>query len=906
MADETRSFLIQFMAETGSAVTAMNWLGRSMQQFPTHAVHAAAETQVAMAEVDTALREANVSASLLGDTFTSMGRDSTAMLQASAAAAKVGFKGRENLVAFSETARKFGFITKQSAAEAGQALSDLSIVMGYETPEQVEKLASGMTALSRRTNVTTSDLVALVKQTGQAAKAVGVTEAGVMGLAASLSQQGMSARAAAVPIGNMLKMMQYSPEIGDQMAVAMQMSGKRLDEFKKAVPDKKIEMFMQDLGKMSKIEAEYMLQGLGIASGMAATKMWQASKQAQNLGKYTNWVSEAMKENTALTKESDKILGTFTFQVKELWVQMKALFQMTGKMLLPIMTLLVQSLRGFLSVIMVIPKPILAFVAILSALGAVMLGGVWAANTKMVISLVDVVKGMGKAYIAVGGLSGMYKKLTYNAVAAAAAQRKAAGQSWSGLLSAGAKITTGKIVMPPIAPAAGAAGTATAAVGKGAATTGMFTAMSAAAAALGVSLATLLAIIVAVIALIVLMGVMIYKGLQMMKSADAQTRAFGATLLIATGPIGIFILGMMALAKPIKRFKDEIMKAVEPLIALFKKLAPIMYIIIGVFALLNPVILPIIALFAVLYVAMGIVVGMVEVMADALAWGLEPFIPVAEALGEIFTWVGEALGGVSGEGWGLWEILKWIGKVLGWIAFGPLALVLRMVGAFWSGIAMLITNIGEFGAIWADIWNWVAGVAIEVWKWIVKIFYGGVSLITRQMDWLKSVWRIVITAIWSGINRIISPLKSVASAFTGIWSAVRSVGKALTGSTPWHVRENMTREVIPALDKTRQAFDDIADSSFGVTQTAKIRRTAAGSTVAPMANVAAARATASAARPAAAAPEAGQNEIKVSVPVTLMLDGMVVGRAVAEQIVQINERLMNPPGYPLRGVEPAY
>jgi TP901 family phage tail tape measure protein len=887
------------MAETGDAVTAMNWLGRSMQQFPSYAVNAAAETQVAMAEVDTALREANVSASVLGDTFTAMGRDSTAMLMASAAAAKVGFEGKKDLVAFSEAARKFGFITKQSTDQAAQSLSDLSIVMGYKTPDQVERLASGMTALSRRTNVSTSDLVALVKQTGQAAKAVGVTEAGVMGLAASMSQQGLSARAAGVPISNLLNKMLYSVEVGEQLAAGVQMSGDRLKEFGEAVPDKKLEMFMQDLGKMDKINAERMLSEMSIASGQAATKMFQAAQQAQNLGKYTNWVSEAMKENTALTKESDKILGTFTFQVKELWTQTKALFQMTGKALLPVLTLLVQSLRGLLSIVMLIPRPILAAAAAFSALGASILMGTWAAQTKLVTSSVALISATLIQMKAVGGLTGAYNKLTSAQWAQSTAEMiQLRRKRLSILESAGRKYTPPKGLLP-MAP--GGANVMRSVVG----TSGATAMLTSAAAALGVSVAALLGIILAVVAAIALMGLMIYKGIQMMRSAEAQTRAFGAALIIATGPIGVMVLGLMAMAPIFKRTWDQMVAALQPLVDLGKKLMPIFYALGVVFAVLNPFVWVAVGLFAILYAGLAIIVGMAEAFGEVMLWAFEPFIPLAEELGVLLTWLGEAFGGVSEEGWGIWEVLKWIGKVLGYIVFGPFALLIKALAMVGDLIVLLVTDAALVGEALAWPFIWLGETVAEVWDGIVDYVKWSLAQIMKPMNGLGSIWSRIVSAMLSGLNKIMSPLRDVWSMFSGIAAAAASVWKSITGSSPWHIQESMTGEVIPALNKTRQAFDSIADASFGVMQTAQIRRTAAGPTIAPPTRTSVGAAAAPAARPPAPA-ETGPREIKISVPVTLVLDGMVVGRAVAEQIVQINERLMNAPGYPLRGVEPAY
>jgi len=902
VANENRTFLMQFMAETGSAVTAINWLGRAMQQFPSHAVSAAAETEVAMAELDSALRVANSSATDLSSSFAMMGRNATDMLGAAGAAAKIGIEGEENLTAFAEASRKFGFVTKTSAKDAGQALSDLSIVMGYKTAGDVEKLASGMTFLSRRTNVSTNDLRALMRETGRAAKEVGVTESAVLGFAASFSQQGMSARQAAGPLSAMFKRMQYEPLVFGQ---AMKLSAEEMDNFAKMTPNKQLEMFMQSLGKMSKTDAEFLLEGMQIASGKLATKMWQAGVQSKNFSKYIGWASEAIKENKALTEEASKVELTLTQQLKEMGYQLKAIFLTAGTLLLPVIKLIVMGLRGLLIVVQAIPSPILAAAAAFSALGAVMLGGVWAANTKMVAGLVDVIRAMGKAYIAVGGLSGMYKKLTFNAVKAAAAQKLAAGK-WSTLIGAGGKMSgAGQVVMPPIAPVLTGATTATGAVAKGAATTGLFTTLSAAAAALGVSVAALLGIILAVVAALVLVGVMIYKGVQMMKSAEAQTKAFGLALILATGPIGAMLLGFMAMASVFKRAWNQIVAAMQPLIDLGKKLAPIFYALLLVGSLLNPIVWAVAASFALLYVAIAIGVGMVEAFAEVLLWAFEPFIPLAEELGVLFTWIGEQLGFATDEGTGLWDALKWIGKILGYIVFGPFALLIKAFAMVGDLIVLLATDAGAVGEALAYPFIWLGEVAVQVWEGIVKYFQWSIAQTTKSFSWLGSVFKNLISAMLWGLNKIMSPLKSVWSMFSGIASAAAGVWKSVTGSSPWHIQESMSGEVIPALDKTRQAFDDIADSSFGVMQTARVRRTAAGPTIAPRAATTSERMAPPTTAPAIT-PESGPKEIRVSVPVTLMLDGMVIGRAVAEQIVQINERLMNPSGYPLRGVEPAY
>lgn len=894
---ETRSFLIQFLAETGDAVTAMNFLGRSMQKFPSQAINAAAQTEVAMAEVDTALRQAGVSASHLSDAFTSMGRDATAMLKAAGAAAKIGFEGEDNLKAFAETARRFGFVTKTSTEQAGQALSDLGVAMGYKTPEQIERLASGMTELSRRTNVTYDDLTALMKRTGPLSNAIGVSESAVMALAASFSQQNMSAKAAAGPISNLMEMMQYSALSGHQLGKAVGLSGDKFDEFAKAIPDKQIEMFMGQIGKMGKIQAEQTLHGLGIASGLSATQIWLAAKQTQNFTKYIGWASEGMKKNTALKREAYKVERTLTFQMKELGKQSLAFLQMTGKMLVPVVRVFVQALRGLLFVLMVIPRPVLALAAAFAALGAAILAGTWAAKTKLVAGSVTLIATIYREIAAVGGLAGAYKVLTSaqaaQALVQAAADRR---RTIAGLKEAKLPLPTKSVGM-----GFGVAGAPTGAMG----------AMVTVSAALGISVAALIGIVLALVAVFILMGVMIYKGVKMMQEGTAKAKVFGAALLLMTGPIGLFVLGMMALAKPIRDFKDQVVAAFEPIIPILEQIAPLLYAIGAALAvvmlIMSPITYAILFILGFIYAIMPIIVGFIEGFAEVLAFAIEPFLPGLKALGDLFEWVGEKIGmtGVS-AGW-LTTLLKIVGKTIAYSIIGPFALAVRFIAVIFDGIRAYVD----------DFWGSISllGEAIEmVWEGVVAAFQWAVGKMVAAFAWvlspivkIKVFFTSMIGAMVAGIARIVGPLKAVAGFFYSIYQAASSVKTALVGSSPWHVEESMGGEVIPALERTRGAFDDVAEASFGATpQVARVREGAEG------ARAAASVAAASAMRVPAQAPQApqaaggGAREVRVSIPVVVQLDGVTLGRTVIEQIIELNERNMNPPGFPMRGVEPAF
>lgn len=899
---ETRSFLIQFMAETGDAVTAMNWLGRSMQKFPSQALNAAAETEVAMAEVETAINEAGASVGALSDEFNMMGRDAAVMLRTSEMFAKMGIEGEKNLVRLTEASRKFGIVTKMSTEAAGGALSDLGLALGYKTPEEVERLASGMVALSQRTKITAQELTFLMRRSGAAAKEVGLTEAAVMGLGASLTQAGMQGRRVAGPIGNLVKFMQQGSGATSAMASAVGITGTRLDEFKEAIPDQQVAMFMEGLGKMDKIAAEETLKGLGIASGDLATKFYLAAKQSQNFNKYLGWASEGMEKNTALADEAASIEETLTYQLKDLWEQLKAIYQMAGKMLVPVVKVFVMALRGALNVIMVIPRPVLALAAAFSALGAAILLGTWASQTKLVISSIAAITTLWAQTKSVGGLTAAYRHLTSTQWAQAASEIALTRKKRLALLEgAGRKYTPMLRGVTPV----GAGG---ANLARAAGTTGMMAGLTSAAGALGISVAALLGWILALVAALIIMGVMIYKGVKMFREGEGSAKAFGAMLLLLTGPIGAFVLGMMLMAKPIMEFKKQITAAIEPLVPLLKKIAPLLYAVGAALLLIAaPFLAPVAAFFAVLYAILPIIVGFAEGFVEVLMWGLEPLIPAGEALAGVFEWIGDALGMAGGEGIGLWDIFKILGKVLAYTLVGPILLPIKAIGWLIDAFKYLVAIFMVLGVDLIAPFVMMRDAIGSAWDWIVGKVKQAISKIVAPLLWLKFAWGMIVTALTSGTSRILGPLRAIADSFSLIWSVVRAVKENIFGSSMFHIQEGVG-DVIPSLRRVQGAFSKTGEAAYEASlPMAAPAGAAVGGAAASVAAMAAMRYPRTAAPAAPAAAPAGvPSAVRVSIPVTVQLDGMTLGRAVVEQIIELGERNMNPPGYPMRGVEPAF
>lgn len=207
----------------------------------------------------------------------------------------------------------------------------------------------------------------------------------------------------------------------------------------------------------------------------------------------------------------------------------------------------------------------------------------------------------------------------------------------------------------------------------------------------------------------------------------------------------------------------------------------------------------------------------------------------------------------------------------------------------------------------------------------IKMVLTTIRAIISAILKLASVAKTVGSVVAAPFTMAVTGAKKAAGAvwdFTkgaakGVAGFAKKAWSSLFGSSFLHIAEGI-RAILPFLQLVAKLFLAITDSArppaiSGMEPGGGTRATIAGSI--PTAGAVAAGAV-STASPVAAPAQAGApgqrasaqpSMAKITVPVTVALDGMVLARALSEYMVELKaERSMNEPGYPLRGVEPAY
>lgn len=905
-----RMFLIRFLTETDDARRGAAALGASLLGIPTAALWAGASVESTMARVDTAIVAAGANTAELGARFADLGKDASTMLNVSEMAAKIGIQGADNLEKFATVASKMGMATGMGAEAAGSSLTDMGQAMGYNVDE-MEKLASGMVALSSKTKVSAAALKNVIVQLGPMAKEAGIGEPVIMSLAAAFEQHGLKTSASLMATQRFVDLMREGRVPGQQLARTVGITGEEFERWKTAKPEERIQMFSEALSKMDPDKAKARLKGLKIGVGKYSAQTLAALKDTKGLGKMLGITSAGMADSTALNEEAAQIQATLSEQLKSLWTSLKAVGGQVGLIMIPFVKIFVGVLQGLVSVLSLVPKPILAVVAALSAFVGAILTGVAVSQIQFVKAAAAMIASSYKmakmAYLVVAGeyakvhamslTMSVQQRTTAALIGSRIAQLKAA--SAGGVLAQiqtvlgwlGFKVAASQV--------AGAAGT-TAMAGASAASVPATTAGAAGVTTLWTSLGPLALVAFAVTAAIVGMVLIIKKAIGLWKKGGDEARTLSLYLLMLIGPIGLMIAGFLLLKSVLKPIFDEILAPFIEVAKAIKTWAKQQEWLMSILRALVPVLKVIaIIIIAAFFWPIALIVGLLWVIAKVVGW-LHRTFGAVKALKIIF--------------------FSLFGPVI--IALLPLIILLKTLYEVIMGIYDALA--GPLTSAWQKVtWAFKAFISVVLIP-INKV----ISTIKALISTIKTLVNVAKTAS-AGITSPFQTTREGAKKATGavigfaktmgsaVASGAKKVWGAIFGSSFLHIAEGIA-EVLPSLLLLAKIFGVISKAATpppiggapGAPRAATIGGTiptagslAAGAMSPRAPAVAAAAATAAATRTPAACPAMA----KVTVPVTVALDGMVLARALSEYLVELKaERNMNEPGYPLRGVEPAY
>lgn len=877
MAEEKRQFLIEFLAETGDSVKEILALNLTLSALPGTAVWLGSSLETAMIKSETAIVHAGVAVEDLAASFHAAGVAAGPMLAAAEEAARAGLRGEDALTRFAWASRNLGIVTDTSTEQAAEGLARMTVAMGYSAG-QVENLSSSMFALSQTTRASIPDLQNMLVRVGNTGREAGVTEPVIMALSAAMEQHGIKTRQAIQPMSRMLDLMTESKGGGKVLAGAIGLSGKALEEWNAAEPDQRIAMFMKELGKMDNLKAEAILKGVLHVGGPVAKQFLAMARDSGQFSEMLQTATGAMTDHSMINDELKQRNESFAGQMRLMAERAKALGAQVGLGLLPVLKGLAGIISGVVAVIEKIPKPILSALAGISLL--------------------------------TGGILTVRKVITSKALLGGLAQL-AGAESWAALTSMG---------------------------------------LTGALSALWAALWPIALAVAAAAAAFVFWNFVIQKAIVWWKEGGETVQFFKdvwaglvADFNAAKEAIRPIIGSFLAMLEVLRPLKALLLVALLPVLG---PLIPIVQALVTAFFFLK-------GLFKGLAAVVPVLAGPLNQLFSALKGAVAPLI---ELMVELKNQVVDALEQMGINSAFFMDILKSLGTVVKWVAIVAIApLVIFLIAAIkvLTWVARAVTwvvvklkdlgkTVGPLGALLlapfvllAAPIMWVIGKVKDLIGWfggISKIVGAIKTVVVKSLEYMFAPIMLVVDAVklliskWEDVKRISAeaakePGKAAASTAKSVWSWTTPIGLAIKGfgvlkdkiigakeagqgSSFLHISEGI-HEVLPSVHQLQRAFMGVQSAVAGVDVERSLPRAA---TVAKTrATIAGGGAAAERAVAGVAESRRGPRDVsaKVTIPLTVTLDGMVVARAVSEHLIELGrERGFNEPVFPLRGVEP--
>ena len=253
------------------------------------------------------------------------------LYEISAIAGQLGIKGKDDLLAFTESVQRIAKTSKLTAEQAGEGFAKLSNSLN-EPIKNIEKLTSTFTILASTTTANEVSLLDFTQRLAGAGKTLGLTTAQIAGIGATLNDIGLSAEVAGTAMSQIFQKMLTETDL---MIEVLNLDAKRFRDAIKNEPVKAVEMLISSLGrldKQAKIDALKDLKMTG--SGLSSTLL----KLSMNTEKLTANIATATKgyiDGDYTIKEFDVATKGLATTQQQLSDQVKQTSASFGKLLAP-------------------------------------------------------------------------------------------------------------------------------------------------------------------------------------------------------------------------------------------------------------------------------------------------------------------------------------------------------------------------------------------------------------------------------------------------------------------------------------------------------------------------------------------------------------------------------------------
>jgi len=264
-------------------------------------------------------------------------------------AGQLGLQGKAEIEEFTSVVARMAAVTDVSSEVAAKSLAKISNLFGLDILENAEQLGSAMNELANRTTASVAELDNITRRFGGTANAIGITVQETLGLAAAMTDAGLTAEVT----GTSLTLF-FNRALRDtkKFAKAAGISSSLFEQTIRERPVDAMLMFADALGKGTESTQE-MAQAMGDAglrSAGLSRLVFGLSANIQGVRDSIEISNKAFEEATSLQAEFDNIVRGLNAQLQIFSNRFSKILIQVGDVFIPIITDLIKGVGIFLKI----------------------------------------------------------------------------------------------------------------------------------------------------------------------------------------------------------------------------------------------------------------------------------------------------------------------------------------------------------------------------------------------------------------------------------------------------------------------------------------------------------------------------------------------------------------------------